>query len=94
MKFYNTLTNEYPRYQGDLELLGWTLGNPLPENWVEVMSTNMPEITQNKKISETLPQNIDGVWTQSWQICDMATEDIEQANRVAPFKFLNITRNI
>lgn len=94
MKFYNVVTNEYPRYQGDLELLGWQLGQPLPENWVEVVYTDMPEVTENKKVYETLPQNIDGVWTQCWQIDDMTAEDIEKANRIAPFKILNIVENI
>jgi len=93
MKFFNTVTNEYPRYQGDLELLGWQLGQPLPENWVEVVYTDMPEITENKKVYEILPQNIDGIWTQSWQVDDLTAEEIEQNKHVPTTKFGQFIRN-
>jgi hypothetical protein len=75
MRFYNTVTNEYPRYQGDLELLGWIPGNPLPENWVNVIDGDMPEVPENKIILEDLPKEINGVWTQSWKIDDSNIED-------------------
>lgn len=75
MRFYNIVTNEYPRYQGDLELLGWTPENPLPENWVNVVDSDMPEAPENKIIREDLPKEINGVWTQSWKIDDLNIED-------------------
>lgn len=82
MRFYNIITNEYPRYQGDLELLGWSLGDPLPENWVVVFDSNIPEVPENKKVYEGLPQKIDGVWVQFWQIGDL---DIEASNSIPPY---------
>lgn len=79
MLFLNTKTNEYPRYQGDLELLGWIYGEPLPTDWVEVVSVEPPiEVPKNSKVVEQTPIEIEGGWTQVFKIEPMTAEEIEQ----------------
>jgi hypothetical protein len=63
--YYNTETNEYPRYQGDLELLGWTAGEPLPANWVEVLEIESLDYDcENEIVELLLPENKNGKWHQ------------------------------
>ena len=77
--YYNTATNEYPRHQGDLELLGWTTEDSLPFDWVEVTAlTEQPLLSGNQMAYEILPENIDGVWTRKWAVRDMTLEEIER----------------
>lgn len=61
--------SEYPLYLGDLELENpaWELGQALPEGWSAVTETLPPEAPENGAVTETTPQLIDGVWTQSWE---------------------------
>lgn len=74
--FYNTSTKEYPRYQGDLELLGWKEGEPLPENWVEVEVVEMPEHLPMEVAYEDEPIQIDGIWKQNWKVRDLTQDEI------------------
>jgi hypothetical protein len=69
--YLNTETNEYPRHDGDLELLGWSLGEPLPTNWVEVQSVPQPETSDEQTAYEAAPAEIDGVWTMVWVVRDL-----------------------
>jgi len=62
MIYLNTETNEYPRHDGDLELLGWSVGEPLPENWVVVEYTEPPEIDEETTYWEVPPTLVNGVW--------------------------------
>jgi hypothetical protein len=64
--YLNTETNEYPRHDGDLELLGWTLADPLPEKWVVVEYTNPPIVDVNTTYQQEFPTLADGVWRVSW----------------------------
>ena len=75
--YYNTETNEYPRHDGDLELLGWSVGTPLPENWVDIYQTDPPAVLENEIAYEVLPQLIGGNWIQQWAVRDMSPEEIE-----------------
>lgn len=85
MYYYNTITNEYPRYTGDLELLGWAQKSPLPEGWVEVDvdSVEMPNI-QSDDLVETGPpvQNPDGSWKASWAVRKRTQQEIFMAKIV------------
>jgi hypothetical protein len=77
MHFYNTETQEYPRYQGDLELLGWTLGASLPENWVEVTETPVPELSWDETLEYGEPtQTSEGDWETNWVVRKLTEEEL------------------
>lgn len=76
MYFLNTVTGEYPRHQGDLELLGWSVGEPLPQNWVEVAPVERPDCEESQKAIEIAPVLLDGVWTQRWEVVDITAEEL------------------
>jgi hypothetical protein len=77
MIFYNIESNEYPRHQGDLELLGWKVGDPLPENWVEVEYVAPKELDVLEICSPApLPVLIDGVWKTAWNYRFLTEEEI------------------
>lgn len=66
--YLNTVTKEYPRFIGDLYLLGYKSGQPLPENWVEVQETLAPTFGENESVRQLEPKLIDGVWKQQWEV--------------------------
>jgi hypothetical protein len=80
--YYNVQTNDYPRYQGDLELLGWTVGEPLPENWVEVIEVSAPEFdNENETLELSLPKNIDSQWHQQIVVRPLTVEEKERKRK-------------
>lgn len=79
MLFYNTETQEYPRYQGDLQLLGWEIGNPLPENWVEVENNDPVYNPKTQTFTESLPELTDGKYIRKYQVRDLTPEEIVKA---------------
>jgi hypothetical protein len=76
--YLNTQTNEYPLFAGDLELLGWKQGTPLPENWVEVERTDVPEHSATEVAYENSPTKVGDIWKQSWGIRTLSNEELEQ----------------
>lgn len=79
--YFNTKTKEYPRFQGDLESLGWTAGTTLPSDWVEVIATSYPDNVANDfKVVELEPIEQNGVWVQNFDIVPMTAEEIELRN--------------
>jgi hypothetical protein len=82
--YLNTHTNEYPRFAGDLELLGWEQGTSLPENWVEVERVDVPEHSATEVAYENPPTKVGDVWKQSWNIRAFSDEELVQIakNRV------------
>lgn len=76
--YLNTETGEYPRHIGDLHLLGYKDGEDLPEGWVVVTPTQMPEVEDNQIAKEKAPQSIDGQWFQSWEIVTFTPEEIAE----------------
>lgn len=75
MIYLNTQTQEYPRHDGDLELLGWVVGQPLPENWVEVVYTEAPTVAEGQTPVQLFPVEVDGVWTITWLVRDLTDEE-------------------
>mgnify|MGYP006280375461 CR=1 FL=1 len=75
-KYLNINTKEYPRHDGDLELLGWSIDNPLPENWVQVEEVVSPEVSEGEVALELEPKLIDGSWVQQWEIHTLTAEEI------------------
>ena len=75
MIYLNTQTQEYPRHDGDLELLGWVVGQPLLENWAEVTYTNPPIVNEEQTAVQLSPIEVDGVWTITWAVRDLTDEE-------------------
>lgn len=73
--YMNIVTMEYPRHIGDLQLLGWEQGEPLPENWVEVHQDNIPVIEKGQTYQLQEPQLIDGVWRAIYEVREMTEEE-------------------
>lgn len=79
MIYYNTKTEEYPRHDGDLELLGWKVGQPLPENWVEVEYCEPRQLESGETYSASeLPELVDGVWKTAWNYRPLTKEELKQ----------------
>jgi hypothetical protein len=78
MIFYNVETKEYPRYQGDLELLGWKVGEELPTNWVKVLDER-PLVNEPFEYLEeaTLPEYRDGKYFRKYQVICLTQEQIQ-----------------
>jgi hypothetical protein len=82
--YLNTKTQEYPRYDGDLENLGWSLGQPLPENWVEVAYTDPPTVDTNTTYEIQFPQLINGIWTITWITRPLTANEIVRRDTPMP----------
>lgn len=79
MLFLNTVTGEYPRHIGDLELLGWKQGEELPENWVEVeYATTYPEPGIDEVVFEDEPLKKNGKYYQNLKTRPMTAEEVER----------------
>lgn len=76
--YLNTQTKEYPRHPGDLELLGWVQGTPLPLNWVQVIETDALSFEDGETVYEVEPLEVDGVWSRQWAVRALTQEEIEQ----------------
>jgi|688.fasta_scaffold1033589_2 hypothetical protein len=76
--FINKITKEYPRFIGDIQILHpeATLEN-LPEDWILVATTPKPEYQEGKAIYEIAPEEINGYWTQQWNVRDFNAEELE-----------------
>lgn len=76
----------YPRFYGDVQLDDPTfeLGGVLPEGWKEVQETPMPTPGVDEEIVYLDPIEIDGIWTQQWDVRPLTDEEIER--RDAPAK--------
>lgn len=66
--YYNTETNSYPRYVGDIQLEcpDWNSEMPLPPNWVEVEFTDPPEHDEFDLVTIGQPILDNGIWKQTW----------------------------
>jgi hypothetical protein len=85
--YLNIETNEYPRFPGDLELLGWEQGTPLPENWVEVERVDFPEHLETETFYENAPIKVGDTWKQSWSVRTLSDEELLQiAKNLVLFK--------
>lgn len=82
MAFLNTTSGEYPRHIGDLELLGWKQGEPLPEGWIEYETDPFPIVETGYKAVALEPVCEDGKWVQHWTVEPLTEEEV-LAGRVA-----------
>jgi hypothetical protein len=79
---YISPNNQYPRYPGDIQIVspGWVVGDPLPEGWIFVEETPTPEIQEGQTFYSGEPEQIDGIWKQSWIVRDLTEEELAIAN--------------
>jgi len=82
--YLNTQTHEYPRYAGDLNLLGWVVGQSLPENWEEVEETPMPETLDSEVAYEIEPKKVNNKWVQQWAIRDLTEQEVTMVTTPPP----------
>lgn len=82
--YLNPETNEYPRYDGDIQLLfpEWSPEDSLPEPWVSVVETSQPEPTFDYITYESAPELVDGVWTMTWDKRPMTKEEKERRDEI------------
>ena len=81
--YLNTQTKEYPRHDGDLELSGWSVGQPLPENWVPVETTPAPIAETDFVAEPQFPILINDVWTITWKIRALTKSEIHDRDNLA-----------
>jgi hypothetical protein len=82
--YLNIKTLEYPRYDGDLALLGWSPNQPLPENWVEVVYTEPPTVDSNTSYVQEFPVLIDNIWTVTWKTIPLTESEILRRDTPIP----------
>ena len=78
--YIKLLTNEYPRYAGDIALD--PMGVYTAVQWVDAPAFD--DATQ--RCGEGAPEQVNGQWRMTWVVRDATPEEIEQASR--PFKLL------
>lgn len=82
MPYLNTATGEYPRFDGDLELLGWQQGTPLPASWVSVEIDPYPEIFDGQTAETTDPQqDAAGTWRVTWTVRNLTEDELLEMRR-------------
>jgi hypothetical protein len=71
---------EYPRFVGDVQLddPSFELGGVLPEGWKEVQETEIPVAGDGEVVIPADPIEIDGVWTQQWDVRPLTTDEIKR----------------
>jgi hypothetical protein len=78
--------NEYPRFIGDLQLEheDWQIGDALPEGWVEVLPSELPEHdSATETIEELAPVKRNGKFYQAFQKRNRTTEELNWLKREA-----------
>lgn len=79
---YMSPSGEYPRYPGDIQIISpeWEVGDQLPEGWVFVEETPIPEIEEGQTFYAGEPEEIDGIWKHTWQVRDLTAEELAVMN--------------
>ncbi len=77
---YQDSNGNYPRYYGDIQadFPEWNLGDALPEGWLEVQETTIPEIGVDETYELGTPELVNDVLTQTWIVRPMTVEEIER----------------
>jgi hypothetical protein len=81
VRYIDTTTNRYPLFIGDIQIVdpSWNLGDNLPEGWFEVQETSMPiNPPENSIYYEVAPVMIDGIYTQTWEMKELSSEEQER----------------
>lgn len=66
--YINTVTNEYPRYEGDIRLMYPDMGEQfvLPDEYSPVYMTETPILSEYQNCVQGQPNNVNGKWYVSW----------------------------
>jgi hypothetical protein len=85
---YINSDNEYPRHIGDVQLAkpSFKDGDPLPTGWVKVEESERPTAGTDQVTVEGIPEEINGVITQSWVVRDLTQAEIDRRNAPANAK--------
>lgn len=72
----------YPRHIGDVHLINkdYVFGNDLPNGWRQVMPTPLPATSENQKVKELAPEEIDGVFYQKFEVVELSQDEIQMQN--------------
>lgn len=75
MRYFNTVTKEYPRHIGDLQLIYGNIDeSQIPEEWVSVELDAEPEIGKYQYLEAKEPEHSGTQWIQGWIVRDMNAE--------------------
>ena len=89
--YYNTVTQEYPRYEGDIKLLdpAWEPGKSLPENWVAIDEEMSITCDVGYVIEEKLPVLEGGIWKRTFVTREETQEEIDTTNKLIQLALQN-----
>lgn len=93
MFYFNTITKEYPRHMGDLQLLGWQENTELPEGWVEVTETQTPLITPGQTYDMIEPKLVDNIWITQFIVRDRTEEEIQKQKDLTAKIIVELNKN-
>jgi hypothetical protein len=85
-KIINDVVEKYPYSIGELRKDHRNVSfprNPSPEtlaayNTFEVVRTPQPEVSHTQNVGEGVPQKINGVWTQVWNVSDVDEDTLAE----------------
>jgi hypothetical protein len=88
-------TNEYPRHQGDIRLEYPDMGEEFvcPDTYALVAETPYPQAGAGQIVEELFPQQIDGVWTQVFNVRPLNEQEL-QARAAAEAQRLEMNRQM
>ena len=89
--YYNTVTQEYPRYEGDIKLIDptWEPGKSLPENWVGIDEEISIICDVGYMIEEKLPVLENGIWKRTFVTREETQEEKDSTNKLIELALQN-----
>ena len=78
--YINTITLEYPRHIGDIQLENpSTTESDLPEEWQSVTPVERPVYDYETQVAYELPPiEVDNVWYMQWAIRELTQQELEE----------------
>lgn len=82
MLVYKSPEGEYPLYYGDVQGRnpGWNPGMSLPDGWVQVEDTQVPEYAENQTVEELEPRQEGNKYFRNWLVRDLTEEELAWQN--------------
>lgn len=78
--YINIDTLRYPVHEGDirLEYPNTSFPRPFepPENYAPVQAVPRPVVDHTQNVAEGAPEQINGVWTQKWEVTDATAAEV------------------
>lgn len=81
MSGYISPAGDYPRFMGDIQLQDpkWQEGQELPDGWIAVEDSALPEVKENQTLIENYPVEQDGKWVRNFTVRDLTADELAQA---------------